>query len=263
MLSLPAHRKAGRAQAHAELAVKGAPAGAHELTDEIGPSQERLPAAEGEAALANRADRALPLPLLRQRVDALPAREATRRPCRSSATTIERCSSERFSSRVHYYTGYTLARLEQVRREPKRSSRGKSSCFDNAVPGFVALMYSAAGTRRGGACRHEGLLDAAPTPRATDWPLRLWSNLREPARSEALARTPAEVRRQLEAAGTRARAVITSRASRPMARKSSLDHCTSEGHDAASGYRAVGALTSPAHPPLVVTGGRSRWALFW
>lgn len=177
------------AQAHAELAVKGGPAAAHELLAKIALARGDHAAAEREAALATEADPTLPLPIY------VKGLMLYRQGKYAEALSLFRETIEHLKRRtlqlteVHFYAGDSLARLERY-DEAEAEFKKEIELFPNnaRARASLAMAYRAAGRDAEAERAIAELLEAAPTSEGYSLAVRLWSIFGETARSEALTR---------------------------------------------------------------------------
>ncbi len=175
------------AAAHAGLAVKAAPAAAHELLARIALARRDPASAEREAALATEADPTLPLPLyvkglLRYRegryADALPLFEEAIARLRTRTVQM---------SEIHYYAGDTLARLERY-PEAERELKQEVALFPHNIRAraSLAMVYVATGREADAEQAVASILQSAPSPEGYALAAELWTLFGVPERAQAL-----------------------------------------------------------------------------
>lgn len=168
--------KLDEAKAQAALALKRAPAAAHELLARIALARNDGAEARRQADLAQQADTTLPLPLFVQGMllykagkygEAAPAFEQALQIAESRPVP---------TSELHYYYADTLSRLE---RYPEAEAHFKEEIrlFPRSTPARVslAMLYRAERRDADWQLAIEDLLRAAPTPEGYAAAARMWT----------------------------------------------------------------------------------------
>jgi len=175
------------AEAHARLALKPAPAAAHELLARIALARRDAEGAQREAALANQADPTLPLPLY---VKGLLLYRAGRY---AEALPLFQDAIARLETRtvqivaLHYYTGDTLARLERYAEAEAELQREIQLFPQNLnARASLAMVYVATGREALVEQAVEGIVRSTPTPEGYALAVQLWTLFKAPERARAL-----------------------------------------------------------------------------
>ena len=183
------------AKAHAELAIDVAPAASHELLARIALQRRQADVARREAALAQQADRTLPLPefvegvLLHaqgQYANAIPHLERARQALEKRTVQMPD---------VNYYLGDCLGRLERY-PDAMRYFQAELALFPGHVRARagMAMLYRAQGQQQQSEQAIAELLKNAPTREGYDVAAQLWTMFGEPGRAAqtraAAARLP-------------------------------------------------------------------------
>jgi arylsulfatase A-like enzyme/Flp pilus assembly protein TadD len=175
------------ARAHAELAVRVAPAGAHEILAKIALARRDQAAARRHADLAHEADPTLPLPIYVQALllynegryaEALPLLLETERQLAPRTLKL---------TELHFYIGDTLARLER-HQEAEVEFQREIQLFphNTRARASLAMLYRSIGRDADAERAIETMLAAVPTREGFDLAERLWTIFGEPARARAV-----------------------------------------------------------------------------
>lgn len=175
------------AQAHAELAVKSAPAAAHEALARVALERKNEPLAEREASLAHAADPSLPMPDFVRGVfrynegkyaEALPYLQAAAQALRGRTLQI---------NDLHYYIGDSLARLGRyAEAEPQFLEEIRVFPQNPRPRAGLAMLYRAAERDADSERVITEMLRVCPTPEGYKLAANLWTMFGDPAKAAAL-----------------------------------------------------------------------------
>jgi len=175
------------ARAHALIAVKSAPANAHETLARIALARKNYPEALKQADLAAQTDPLLPLPVfVRGLVEYQQGRYAAALPLLLEAR-------EQWGKRtiqtpdLRFYVGDTLARLERY-PEAERYFVEELKLFPNSLRtrAGLAMLYQSSGRPDEAAKTIDELLRVIPSPRAYHTAEQLWQMFGRPDRADAV-----------------------------------------------------------------------------
>jgi tetratricopeptide (TPR) repeat protein len=176
------------AQRHAELAVAGAPASAHEMLAQIALSRKDWDRATREADLTERADPTMPMTLVVRGLFAYhQGRYAEALP--SLVQARDRFAARTLQMRdLRYYIGDALARLE---RYPEAEPYFLEECAlfptNTRARASLAMLYIAEDRPTDVNRVIADMLRAAPTPKTYNTAAQLWRNFRQPDRADAVS----------------------------------------------------------------------------
>jgi tetratricopeptide (TPR) repeat protein len=175
------------AEAHAQLAVANAPAGAHELLAKIALARKDVAGAEREASLAHAADPTLPLPIYVRALvlyrdgkytEALPYFQEAAKALHERTLQI---------NELHFYLGDIFARLE---RYPEAEAEFKQEVqlfpHNARARASLAMLYRAMGRDADAQDVIGDLLRATPTPEGYALAVRLWTIFGERERAAGI-----------------------------------------------------------------------------
>jgi choline-sulfatase len=172
------------ARQHAELAVSVAPAGAHEMLAKIALAARDRETARREAALAQQADGALPMPfyveglLLYNEGKYAEALAPLRR-----AKDMLRGRTVQMND-LNYYIGDSLARMERYQEaEPYLLDEVRLFPHNTRARAGLAMLYRAMGRTRESEQAIEDMLRVSPTPEARVVAAQLWTMFGEPEKA--------------------------------------------------------------------------------
>jgi choline-sulfatase len=173
------------ARQHAELAVGIAPAGAHELLAKIALASRDRAGAVREAALAQQADPALPMPLF---IDGLLAYEDGRYQEAVGALTRARDALKGRPVQMNdlnYYLGDSLARMERyAQAEPYLLEEVRAFPQNLRARAGLAMLYRVMGRNPESERVIEDLLRVSPTPEGRAMAAQLWTMFGEPEKAQ-------------------------------------------------------------------------------
>jgi choline-sulfatase len=175
------------ARAHAELAVRQAPAAAHEALAKIAVSQKQYDAAVRHADAAQQADPSLPLPAyVRGMIE-----HAERRFPRALPHLMQ--AREGFARRavqpsdLHFLIGDSLARLERyAEAEPFLGEEVRLYPQNIRARAGLAMLYQATGRSDAAAKAIDAMIRESPTPAAYDTAAQLWRMFGDAQRAAAM-----------------------------------------------------------------------------
>ena len=172
------------ARQHAELAVSVAPAGAHEMLAKIALAARDRETARREAALAQQADGALPMPfyveglLLYNEGKYAEALAPLRR-----AKDMLRGRTVQMND-LNYHIGDSLARMERYQEaEPYLLDEVRLFPHNTRARAGLAMLYRAMGRNRESEQAIEQMLRVSPTPEARVVAAQLWTMFGEPEKA--------------------------------------------------------------------------------
>jgi arylsulfatase A-like enzyme/Tfp pilus assembly protein PilF len=160
-------RRLDEAKAHAEAAVEGAPAAAHELLTKIALRRGDTDEARKQAELARQADPTLPMPLYVQAMQLYKAgKYAEALPIFEEALQLMRARTLQMNE-IHFYTGNTLARLERC-PEAEAEFKEEIRIFPHNLQArtSLAMLYRATNRHREADQAIADLLRVVPTAEA-------------------------------------------------------------------------------------------------
>jgi tetratricopeptide (TPR) repeat protein len=176
--------KLDEAQAHAELAISVAPAGAHETLAKIALARHDPAGARREAALAQQADSTLPMPFY---IDGLLLYNEGKyaealRPLLQARETLRGRTVQ--MNDLNYYIGDSLARLERyAEAEPYLRDEVRLFPHNTRARAGLAMLYRAMGRNAESERAIEELLRVSPTPEARVVAAQLWTMFGEPEKA--------------------------------------------------------------------------------
>ena len=182
-------RRLDDAEAHARLALKPAPAAAHELLARIALVRGDGAGAEREAALAHAADPALPLPLYVKGLRLHHAgRFAEALPAFQEAIALLAGRTIQLNG-LHYYTGDTLAQLNRYAEAEAEFDKELALFPDNLnARASLAMLNVATGREERVRKSIDDILRSAPTPEGYALAEELWTMFKAPDEARAVAR---------------------------------------------------------------------------
>jgi tetratricopeptide (TPR) repeat protein len=187
------------AEGHARLAMKDAPASAHELLARIALARRDAATAEREASLASEADPTLPMPLYVKGLLLYRAgRYAEALPLFQEAIARLQRRTLQIAS-LHYYTGDALARLERY-DEAEAELQSEIRLFPQNVNAraSLAMVYVATGREAQAEQAIDAILRSSPDREGYALAAQLWTIFKAPDRARAVE---AEARRRFGADG--------------------------------------------------------------
>ena len=173
------------ARKHGELAVAGAPAGAHEILAKIALARKDRDGALREARLAQDADPTLPMPLYIQGLLLYNQGEY------AAALTPLMQAHESMRGRtlqmndLNYYIGDSLARLERyTEAEPFLLDEIRVFPHNTRARSGLAMLYRATGRNAESDRAIEDMLRASPTAETRATAAKLWTMFGEPDKAQ-------------------------------------------------------------------------------
>ena len=181
------------ARAHALIAVKSAPANAHEMLARVALARKNYPEALKQAELAAQADPQLPLPVF---VRGLAEYQQGRY---EAALPLLIQAREQWAKRtiqtpdLRFYIGDTLARLERY-PEAERYFVEELRLFPNSLRtrAGLAMLYQSSDRPDEAAKTIDEMLRVIPSPRAYQTAAQLWQMFGRPDRADAVKKESAQ-----------------------------------------------------------------------
>ena len=177
------------ARAHALIAVRNAPANAHETLARIALARKNYPEATKQADLAALADPLLPLPVfVRGLVEYQQGRYAAALPLFLEARELWSKRTIQTTD-LRFYIGDTLARLERP-GEAERYFLEELKLFPNSLRARtgLAMLYQSSGRPDDAARAIEEMLRVIPSPRSYRNAAQLWQMFGRPDKAEAVTK---------------------------------------------------------------------------